>query len=104
MEEKTEVEGRKQRQREKDPQETRDDRPRRKNAAREAIGFKWVSRGFTGGLPACGVRPMSLVSGREDSRARYTAGCRHITFRLIIIILQINAGAERRSESSQLPS
>lgn len=39
MEEKTEVEGRKQRQREKDPQETRDDLPRRKNAA-GAIGFK----------------------------------------------------------------
>lgn len=45
MEEKTEVEGRKQRQREKDPKETRDDRPRRKNAAREAVGFK---EGFEG--------------------------------------------------------
>lgn len=64
---------------------------------------KRVTRGFNDGLLTRGVWPISLVSGREDLRAKYMSGYIHITFRLIIIIPQINAGTERRLDMSQLP-
>ena len=50
-----------------------------------------------------GSGPISLPSGREDARAKHTSNCIHITFRLIIITLQINAGTEGRFVRSQLP-
>lgn len=70
-------------------------------------GDQLQSGSLGGGLMAGhrheGSGPISLPSGREDVRAKDVSHCIHITFRLIIIALQINAGAGRRYARSQLP-